>query len=297
MTKNKLIVRICGGLGNQLFCYAAARRLALTNNAELVIDDTSGFSYDCLYQRKYQLDHFHIPCRKAKSWERLEPFSRIRRYLKRKINIRFPFEYRNFIIQEKTDYDQRLLELNFHGTVFMEGYWQSENYFKSIEETIRQDLRITPPTDKKNLCLAKNISRNNAVAVHARFFDEPNENSVHNAPSNYYKIATKKILETSHDAHFFLFSDRPEAAKKLISLPDNLITCVSHNIGDEAAYADLWLMTHCKHFIIANSTFSWWGAWLGENKQKQIIAPSFKIPNGKMSWGFNGLIPEEWICI
>ena len=83
MSNPKIIPRIFGGLGNQLFCYAAARRLALVNHAELVIDDVSGFAFDEVYQRHYQLDHFNIPCRKATAAERLEPFSRVQRYLKR----------------------------------------------------------------------------------------------------------------------------------------------------------------------------------------------------------------------
>ena len=96
-------------------------------------------------------------------------------------------------------------------------------------------------------------------------------------------------------AHYFLFSDRPEDARARIPLSDQRITCVSHNHGDENAYADLWLMTLCQHFIIANSTFSWWGAWLAEYKDKQIIAPGFEMREGKAHWGFDGLLPETWI--
>jgi len=105
----KIISRIFGGLGNQLFCYAAARRLALVNNAELVIDNVSGFMHDTDYQRQYQLDHFSIPCRKATSVELLEPFPRIRRYLKRRLNQRRPFAQRSYLVQEGIDFDPRLL--------------------------------------------------------------------------------------------------------------------------------------------------------------------------------------------
>ena len=96
-------------------------------------------------------------------------------------------------------------------------------------------------------------------------------------------------------AHYFIFSDQLEAARARIPLPDARVTLVAHNRGDELAYADLWLMTQCQHFIIANSTFSWWGAWLSERGGKKVIAPSTSFQHGKMAWGFDGLLPDDWI--
>lgn len=97
------------------------------------------------------------------------------------------------------------------------------------------------------------------------------------------------------DAHYFVFSDQPAVAREAILLADDLISLVSHNEGDENAYADLWLMTQCRNFIIANSTFSWWGAWLAKHADKQAIAPGSEMREGKMSWGVPGLLPEEWL--
>ena len=77
--------------------------------------------------------------------------------------------------------------------------------------------------------------------------------------------------------------------------PDARVTQVAHNQVDEHAYADLWLMTQCQHFIIANSTFSWWGAWLAAQQEKHVIAPGFEMRHGKTDWGFKGLLPDEWI--
>lgn len=298
--KAKIIVRIFGGLGNQLFCYAAARRLALVNNAELIIDDISGFDFDVVYQRCYQLDHFSIPCRKATAAERLEPFSRVRRYLKRRWNIRRPFELRSYIQQVDIDFDPRLLTIHPKGGLYLEGYWQGEGYFKDVEPQIRNDLRIKPPTDDQNQHVVQRIRNAPAVAVHVRFFDEPETASggainATNAQGDYYQRAIAAMEQCVPSAHYFVFSDRPREAKARLPLGDTRITLVQHNQGDAMAYADLWLMTQCRHFIIANSTFSWWGAWLAANPDKLVIAPGFEKRGGKTSWGFKGLLPEEWI--
>jgi hypothetical protein len=296
----KFVTRIFGGLGNQLFAYSAARRLALANNAELVIDDISGFRYDIQYQRQYQFDHFAIPCRKATAAERLEPFSRIRRNLLRRWNARRPFEQRRYIQQQGIDFDPRLLTLRPSGTLYLEGYWQSEGYFMDVESQIREDLRIIPPNDDANQQMAARIQNQVAVAVHVRFFDDPEQSSpsqsaANNAPGDYYLRAIAEMEQRVPGAHYFLFSDRPDAARARIPLPDERITLVYHNQGDAMAYADLWLMTQCQHFIIANSTFSWWGAWLSTNPNKVVIAPGFEKRDGKMFWGFAGLLPGRWI--
>lgn len=290
-----LVTRILGGLGNQLFAYAAARRLSLVNNIELVIDTKSGFQYDHTYQRHYQLDHFNISCRKATAQERLEPFAPLRRFIRRTYSRFCPFQMRNYIKQVGVDFDASLLKAHPSGSVYIEGFWQSEGYFKDIEPAIRTELRITPPTDASNLNMAERIRSNLSVAVHVRFFDAPTEINGINAPIDYYAQAVAHMEKLFPDAHYFLFSDRPEDARARIPLPEERITCVSHNQGDEQAYADLWLMTLCQHFIIANSTFSWWGAWLAENKTKQVIAPGFKQLEGQAAWGFDGLIPASWI--
>jgi len=291
----KIITRIKGGLGNQLFSYAAARRAALVNSGELVVDDVTGFAYDSAYQRQYQLDHFSIPCRKATAAERLEPFGRLRRKVLRSWNQRKPFEERAYLLQESVDFDPRLLQFKPRGTVYLEGYWQSEKYFKDVEGTIRQDLAIKPPTDSGNLDMADQIRSSLAVALHVRFFDEPYAEGINNAPGDYYCRAIEAMERLAPAAHYFIFSDQPEAACARIPLPDARVTLVSHNQGDEHAYADLWLMTLCQHFVIANSTFSWWGAWLASNPTKQVIAPGFEMREGKMWWGFDGLLPAEWI--
>lgn len=293
----RIVVTICGGIGNQLFAYAAARRLADSSRADLIIDDVSGFARDYAFQRRYQLDHFCIRCRKATSAERLEPCSRLRRYVRRYLSRQLPFERRSYIKQEGDNFDPRLLQIKPSGTLYLEGYWQSEEYFKDIEQTIRDDLQIRPPLDGPNQAVARKISGVTAVGVHVRFFDQPQVASANNTPTDYYARAIAQLERITTNAHYFVFSDRPEAARPLIPLPDDRITLVTHNHGDDSAYADLWLMTHCQHFVIANSTFGWWGAWLARSPQKVVIAPLYSQRDGKVSWGFEGQLPESWVKI
>lgn len=291
----KVICRIFGGIGNQLFIYSAARRLSIKNGAKLCLDIKSGFESDFEYRRQYQLHHFSICAAEASPRERLEPFSKPRRYIKRSISELIQFERRNFISQDGNDFDSRLLNLNLKHDVWLEGYWQSEGYFKDVESIIRKELQIIPPSDFRNTELALLIQSKMAIAVHVRFFDQPGDIITNDISKNYYHKAIALIEDKFPDAHYFIFSNKPSEVLKYIQFPINRNTIVSNNYGDEAAYADLWLMSLCKHFIIANSTFSWWGAWLSRYKKKLVIAPSNMITGGRMAWGFHGLLPDDWI--
>jgi hypothetical protein len=290
----KIITRIRGGLGNQLFCYSAARRLALVNHAELIIDDATGFARDREYRRKYMLDRFNIPVRKATPGERLKPFERYRRGVMKWLSRSKPFGERRYLEQEGRDFDERLLGVKIKGTVYLDGYWQSERYFKDVEQIIRDDLRIIPPADGVNQCMADKIRKMNAVALHVRWFDYPNRMSSCNLSADYFHKAISFMERKIVSPHYFIFSDDPEAAHARLTLPECRFTLISNNRGNENSYADLWLMTLCRHFITANSTFSWWGAWLGGAIDKIVVTPDLKI-DGKAAWGFKGLIPDGWI--
>ncbi len=290
---NKVIARIRGGLGNQLFCYAGARRLALLNNAELVIDDVTGFVRDVQYCRQYALDHFSIPCRRATHWERMEPFERGRRCVAKFLSRAKPFFKRNYLEEEGVGFDHRLLDYKVRGTLYLDGIWSSENYFKDVENTIRQDLHIAPPQDLVNQGIAERVGSCNSVCVHVRWFEDiVKKNKSVNLPRTYYLAAIKEMMDKIQNPHFFIFSDKPDEARQVLGLPDSLVTMVNNNHGDTNAYADLWLMTQCKHFVIANSTFSWWGAWLSANPYKTVIAPRIGFGIGSVA-----AIPSEWMKI
>jgi hypothetical protein len=294
----KLISRIKGGLGNQLYCYAAARRLSLKNNVQLIIDDVSGFKRDYQYQRKYMLDNFNIPCKIATPFERLEPFERIRRgVLKKSSNFKV-FENKKYIEQEFDDYDSRLLNVKLSQDTYIDGLWQSENYFKDIKSILLEDLAITPPSDSKNLEIEKEIQNSESVAVHIRWF-ETAENSDSNTNTTYYTKAIEIMENMIDNAHYFIFSDNIEAVKKNIDFSNKKVIFINNNIREEDAIWDFWLMSQCKHFILANSTFSWWAAWLSQTSiDKKVIFP--RLPEKseiKWSWDYEGQMPNDWHSI
>lgn len=292
----KVVARVFGGLGNQLFIYAAARRLALANGADLVLDDVSGFARDHVYRRRYQLDRFSIAGRPATPAERLEPFSLVRRYLWRKMNMRRPFEQRSYLVEERGGFDERLLRIQPRTTLYLEGYWQSESFFRDVQDVIRSDLRMEGPADAANRQMATRIDGCEAIALHVRFFDTPGGPGGNNAPAAYYQRAIATMRARYPGARYFLFSDRLQDARAAVGLPDELLTCVDINQGDAGAPADLWLMRRCRHFVIANSTFSWWAAWLGEHAGKHIIAPGIGVhgPKAVTAWNLPGQLPSDW---
>jgi len=297
MSNLRVITHIKGGLGNQLFCYAAARRLAMVNRAELVIDHINGFACDKTYQRQYSLHHFNIAGRFATNAERLEPFEWYKRKAAKFLLRSLPFDRRFYLVQEGRAFDSRLLSLRLKRSVYLDGYWQSERYFKDIEETIRQDFRIMPPEDMVNRACGDRIRHEpDAIALHVRWFKSADVLSPYNASLNYYQRAIALLTSKLERPHFFLFSDDIAAARQKLNLDSHTVTYVDHNQGDDCAYADLWLMTHCKHFITANSTFSWWGAWLSCHASKIVVTPNLTI-TGITSWGFDGLIPDDWITL
>lgn len=291
----KVIVRIRGGLGNQLFCYAAARRLALVNDAELVIDHVSGFARDRLYRRAYMLGNFRIPARLATPAERMEPFERYRRGVAKWLSRRKPFAERRYLEQVGYAFDSRLLDIRVTDTLYLDGLWQSEGYFEDIKDVIRSDLEIVfPDGDSIEDTLSK-IRACDSVALHVRWFDDSVLGEADSLSLDYYSDAIRLVRSRIPAPHFFLFSDRPEASRAALPLKDDEVTCVT-NAHDEA-HKDLWLMSQCKNIITANSTLSWWGAWLGETHSELRVTPQ-KGNLGKTAlWGFEGLIPDRWIAI
>ena len=300
----KVIVRLKGGLGNQLFCYAAARRLSLVNDAELVLDTVSGFEFDHIYKRTYSLAGFSIPARLATPQERMEPLGRIRRMIARKLSARKPLDQRRYIQQVGVDFDPNVVSLRLQeGTTYFDAFGQSEKYFADIREQLKQDLKMstTVALDCRNVAAA--INSTESVALHMRWFDNGlNENSS-NISLGYYAQAIAQLLTKIPAVHFFVFTDRPDKATGALEslLKTYQYTLVSQAKVNNSAETDFWLMRQCRHFIIGNSTFSWWAAWLAEQDKSGtlVIAPSRNVDplHSVTAWGFPGLLPDRWTAL
>ncbi len=297
----KVVVRLKGGLGNQLFCYAAARRLAWANDAELVLDAVTGFKYDYLYRRTYALGCFNIPARLATPTEQMEPLGRVRRLIARKLSERKPLAQRRYIQQVGVDFDPGIVPLRLQdGTTYFDAFGQSERYFADIRQQLQQDLVMSVPQDRDNLTMATQINSTESVALHVRWFDAGDGAHSSNMSRAYYAAAIPQLLAKIPGAHFFVFSDRPSDAAALLEplMGGQPFTLVHHNAKTGKAEADFWLMRQCRHFIIGNSTFAWWAAWLGEQERQgtQVFAPSRNVDpeHSVTAWGFPGLLPERW---
>jgi len=286
--------------------YAAARRLSLANSVPLKLDIDTGFRGD-FFRREFGLKHFKIQVEKATAWEAYNyPFARLIRKLSKTTSRLLPIEKRRYLVEESHQFDPRILDLKIKRRVYMEGYWQSEKYFKDIEAQLRDDLRIITPHDTVNVEMARKIQGCTSVCVHVRHFsgvpqsrdDKPLDvgpsSCVQSLESGYYHKAMEEIARQIPDAHFFCFADYFPWARDKIRTP-NSITFVDLNNGEEKNYEDLWLMSLCKHHIVANSSFGWWGSWLCDHPGQIVYAPD------PVKWHSNGeiseIVPSAWRII
>lgn len=294
MSSPYVIGQIFGGIGNQLFCYAAARRLAFINKAQLKIDITSGFLNDS-FKRVYLLDRFNIKADIANSRESfMERLGPTRRRFIFHANRLLPFNWRSYVSEEMPSLDKRLLNYRVRKSVYLSGYWQNEQYFKDISNMLRKDLKIIMQISDETLTIAHQIRKLNSVSLHIRSYNEvPANHGATVLKSDYYHHAAKLIAARVSDPHFFCFSDCPDGVIHNLCLPYpmTIIRC-NHNRGYNGAVEDLWLMSQCHHHIIANSTFSWWGAWLNGEPEQLVVGPSISILPGNREW-----LPERWIKV
>jgi Glycosyl transferase family 11 len=285
-----IIVRLCGGLGNQLFQYAAGRRLASVRSAELVLDlgwYTRTPSSDT--PRVYELGYYPIKARLTTPTEAL--WSRLHEgRLLRRLPI-LPRRWRHW--SEKTfEFDARVLDLP--DNTYLDGYWQSHRYFEEIADSIRTELSPIKNFGTQDEKVASLIAAGNAVSVHVRRGDYVNHQAAlqnHGLCSiEYYKAAVAKVLLHVDQPHFFVFSDDPVWTRENLPLP-GLATFVDHN-GPATAFQDLRLMSLCDHQITANSSFSWWGAWLNSRPNKIVVTPQQWFADQRNT---QSLRPDNWI--
>ena len=297
--RGQVVVQIGGGLGNQLFQYAMGRRLALVNRVPLVLDAVSGFPRD-FYKRRFVLDRFNIQC------EYLDPgksyvtrVGRLRRRWHRWLNHGRPLTRRGYVQERDAKvFEAGLLTLPVTRRIYFDGFWQHEEYFRDVAGQIHQDLQLRVAHDPVNGELGRRIGSVEAVCVHVRrLHGVPNttqaapraeSDHLHVAP-DYYQRALDYVLQRVRQPRVFVFADYPDWARENLRAPVPL-EFVTHN-GPDKDYEDFWLMTQCRHFVIANSTFSWWAAWLGEHAGKVVVAPRAAL--GKLLQS----IPPEWVAL
>ena len=289
-----VISQILGGLGNQMFQYAAGRALSLAVEQTFLLD-LRGFTNYALHNG-FELDRvFAAPVKVATAGDVRNMLgwrspALVGKVLKR---IQSPFLHGpRLAIEPHFNYWSGL---RTGGTKrYLMGYWQSEMYFKDYAETLRSDFNFKIPLDETNRNIAQRIQHSNAVSLHVRRGDyithTPNAKILSTCSLDYYNQAIDYISKRVDSPHFFLFSDDMEWVKASLDIPFEK-TYIEHNRGADS-YRDMQLMHMCRHHVIANSSFSWWGAWLNPYPDKLVVAPKTWFSDGKVD---DDLIPREWI--
>jgi hypothetical protein len=278
-------VRLTGGLGNQLFQYAAARAVAERTDAQMQTD--VGFlSGDP--QRGYELDQFGIDSKHVASRLLRPELSRFHRT----DNAISRIFFRCPVIRERHfHFDERLTTAP--GNVYLIGYWQSEKYFSAIARELRRELRPASLSDAAKQ-LERQIREATAVAIHVRrgdYVSNPIIAERHGICSpRYYRDAIEKLTSMIGVARYFIFSDDPAWCAENLRVPGETVIASSRTTH---AIEDLYLMSVCNHNVIANSSFSWWGAWIGSSNSRIVIAPNRWFSGAE--YETQDLIPSSWI--
>ena len=286
-----IVSKLSGGLGNQLFQYAAGRRLAHARGTALVLD-LGWYRHmpSSNTPRTYELDRYPLEARPPSGLERLWCRLHHGRVLGRMPW--FPRAWRH-VRERGFAFDGRVLELP--DDVYLDGYWQSYKYFSDVAEMLRKEL--TPVTDMgpvDQVVAGAIASGPAAVSLHVRRGDYVSNAAaarVHGLCSlDYYARAVAYMAARLTQPHFFVFSDDMPWVRANLHLP-GVVSYVDHN-GPENAFQDLRLMALCRHHIIANSSFSWWGAWLGGGVEQQVVAPRGWFADGRDT---GDLTPPGWV--
>lgn len=291
-----IVVKLMGGLGNQMFQYAVGRSLSSASKAELKLD-VSWFESipQNTTKRVYQLGVLNC----IENFAKQEEIERLRGGDLRKWLSRWSGNARlgkkSHICERSARFDPSLF--TYKDNVYLEGFWQSEKYFIGARELLLHEFSLKAEPDAANRELAQNIAATNAVSVHVRrgdYITNSNASDFHGACSlEYYHQAMNKIAGLVDNPFFFVFSDDPAWATTNIKSEYD-IAYMMHN-GPDNGVDDLFLMSRCRHHIIANSTFSWWGAWLCTNPDKIVVAPRNWFASSHLDT--SDLLPDSWLRI
>lgn len=279
MSANKrIIIRVTGGVGNQLYIYAFAKFLQKKYGFRVLLETKTGFMRDS-YHRSYRLSRFTISLQTCNLYHSLfYPLNkRVSPWI---IKIFYP---KSLYITENELESIDHISLQIFHTLYLDGLWQNSKYFQN--QLLQGDLSFKDSMNYKSSygLLYKQISSSTSVAVHVRRVQYSNL-----LPQSYYEEAMKYLANKFSDPVFFIFSDDMEWCKTNLSGNYSLIWVTESQHDDELA--DLFLMSSCQHFIIANSSFSWWGAAISSSKHKIVVHPNKKFyPMNMVS------LPQDWI--
>lgn len=286
-----VIIKITGGLGNQYFQYALGKNLELSNGW-LVKYDISWFAQQT--ERKLEINNFKVNIPEATNQEI--------NYLKKKqprsgklgwlFNI-FPTHSFTYVQEQKLTFNPAILRVK--PPIYLDGCWQSEKYFLPIADRLRTEFQVRTEPVGENAKMLAEMEKQEAVAVHFRRGDYvkiASTNKTHGTPTpEYYRRAADYIIKNVDHPIFYIFSDDINWVRENFKLTEPMVFVDQNGAGK--GYEDLRLIRACRHHIIANSTFSWWGAWLAEHPGQIVIAPKqwYQSPDMDAS----DLVPGTWI--
>lgn len=301
-----ITIKIQGGLGNQLFQYTYARALSLRYGMPFEMDVTN-YDHanlpedhpDRRFKRGYGLGQFN-------TIEKFSDAKTIAHFQKYKLHRRKIWWLYDTLIADESRYiEERQSQfsedyahpkrLAAGGSVYAEGYWLTEKYFAEYADTIRKELSFKHPAEGISSELIARMASSNSVSLHVRRgnFVIQQYNNVHGVCSlDYFEKAVAEIVKRVENPEFFIFSDDHEWVRDNLKL-EYPTTFVTHN-GPDKDYDDLRLMAACKHHINANSTFSWWGAWLSNDPDKVVVVPDKLM---KKKFNSSDYTPADWIQI
>jgi hypothetical protein len=281
-----VVARLSGGLGNQMFQYAAGRSLAHRTGARLILDATA-FTVP-QERRRYALARYdivadvsfcgyaHAPTRPVvelpprRGWS--SRLGDILRPMGRRVTGESGGAERFLVFTEKSfDFDPAFAALGTQ--TYLEGYWQSPRYFEDIATSIRKEFHLPGEPNSANAHWLGRISEANAVCVHVRRGDylmAPHFLHHGLCSAAYYRQAMRHVRDHTPDARFFIFSDDWHWAREHVSADDAIVVQAN---GPEAGHDELKLMAACRHHILANSSLSWWAAWLAARDGQIVVAP------------------------
>lgn len=289
-----VIVRILGGLGNQMFHYAAGKRLSLVRGVKLKLDISHLRRKG---SRDFLLNAFNVDEKIAKRGEiRSFKYGRMPwKYLFNKNGRKKARHLNNtFLLENNNIYDPQILEAP--GEVYLQGRFQSEKYFEDVAETISDCFSLRTPS-RSVQSLMDEMAGGGSVSIHVRRGDYIVDPEIHrrfgSCSQAYYENCMEIVYERLNDPRFYIFSDEPAWVRQNMSFPYGSIYVAPEDLEDDAE--GLMAMSACRHNIIANSTYSWWSAWLNRRPDKVVYAPTPWFQREKVDLDL--LLPETWIRI